>query len=197
MSQILSFQFVSDDGTNFADQIRCAAFDFAKSAGETGVCLILVSGTNTDESVPVVANLGAKEASIVLPLFDWVKDDSFGTAFGLSDSVYVISESLNQAAMQQVQSAFEKETNLFFFELDRPKALIRGFLLCREDENWIPIPRSAEGAAAAAMVLHRDLETGTMESTIEQPGGILEIGLRKEQGRVLGLSAGGPVEVRS
>ena len=55
--------------------------------------------------------------------------------------------------------------------------------------------RTVEGAAAAAMFLHRDLEHGTMEVTVGQPGGILEIGMRKESGEVTGLSAGGPVEV--
>ena len=196
MSQILSFPYLPEGNNPYADQIRCNAFDYAKNTGESGVCLILVTLQDTGKTVQVVANLSAKEASIVLPLFDWEKDYSFGTAFGLSDTVFIISEVSDQAAMQQARETFEKEWNLLFFTLNRENAAIRGSWLDQKSGQWIPVSRSAEGAAAAAAVLHRDMITGTMESTIDQPGGLLEIGLRKERGNVLGLSAGGPVEVR-
>ena len=197
MSQILTFQYLSDVGNADMDLIRCAAFHYAKAEGESGVCLVLVSVEGWGEPVQVVANLNANEASIVLPLFDWEKELSIGTAFGLRDTVYIISDCPGDSAMQEAANAFESSERLFFFALRRADASLTGFWLDRSSGTWIPVIRSAEGAAAAAIVLHRDLESGTMESTVSQPGGILEIGLRKDRSCVLGLSAGGPVEVLS
>lgn len=196
MSQILSFHYSPYDETINADTIRCKAYEFAKASGEAGVCLVLVSLKDLNESVQVVANISAGEASIVLPLFDWEKEYAFGTAFGASGSVYVISDQSSSAAMQQAKDTFIEASELWFFYLDRKNAMLRGSHISAAGNHWTPVLRSAEGAAAAALVLHRSLDTGTMESTVDQPGGILEIGLRKDHGRVLGLSAGGPVEVR-
>ena len=78
--------------------------------------------------------------------------------------------------------------------LNRETAFVQAVDYSVDPQNPIIIGRSTEAAAAAAMVLHQDLENGTMESTIGQPGGILEIGMRKENGKVTGLSAGGPVD---
>lgn len=193
MSQILSFQYTPDQFPITADAVRCAAFEYAKSRNCTGIALILVSLPEQKTPIQVVANLGAGESSSVLPLPDRIEETPVGTLFSFPSGLYIITEQEQQHAFK-LAVAMDEIQNLTLFFLQRDSAQIHGFR--RVGQNWLPAARSAEGAAAAAMVLHSDLENGTMESTIDQPGGLLEIGMRKENGKVTGLSAGGPVEVR-
>lgn len=183
MSEILTFR-PSEPLPDY-DALRCAAFAHAVAAGESGVCLVLVE--TSGETVSVVANVSAGEASVVLPLPKEIREESWGTLFFFPDEVYAVAENADTLD-------FAPEAD-FLVALDRAQAQIRVMRYDRETGEKFPVARSADGAACAAMVLHRDLENGTMESTVGQPGGILEIGMRKENGRVTGLSAGGPVEV--
>ena len=53
----------------------------------------------------------------------------------------------------------------------------------------------ASGSTAAAVVLSSELRDGITEIGVGQPGGDLEVGVRKESGQVTGLSIGGPVHL--
>ncbi|MBQ3970087.1 MAG: hypothetical protein II685_06365, partial [Clostridia bacterium] len=127
---------------------------------------------------------------------EWTEEHSFGQVFSFSGVNYVISDNDRMPKEQEVFSMLKADRPLFLYSLDRSSASITGVQYHPGDQTGTPAERSAEAAAAAALVLHKELQNGTMESTIDQPGGILEIGLRKENGKLLGLSAGGPVEVR-
>ena len=115
----------------------------------------------------------------------------FGTAFAFPGEHYVVTERKLEEIVPQVRAAFP-QSDVIIVTLERESAFITA-VDCSTDPPVV-IGRSTEAAAAAAMVLHQDLENGTMESTIGQSGGILEIGLRKDNGKVTGLSAGGPVD---
>ena len=190
VSQILTVKVPSDSQRYDGDSMRRAAYARALSAGETGVCLVLVERQDYDP-IQVVVHVPAKEASIVLPLPSEMKAFDFGTAFAFPGEYYVVTEQKPEEIVSQVCAAFP-QSNMIIVSLNRENAFITSFD-CSTNPP-IVIGRSTEAAAAAAMILHQDLENGTMESTIGQPGGILEIGMRKENGKVTGLSAGGPVD---
>ena len=190
MSQILTVKVPSGNLRYDGDSMRRAAYTRALSAGETGVCLVLVERQDYDP-IQVVVHVPAKEASIVLPLPSEMKAFDFGTAFAFPGEYYIVTEQKPEEIVSQVCVAFP-QSNMIIVSLNRGNAFITSFD-CSTNPP-IVIGRSTEAAAAAAMVLHQDLENGTMESTIGQPGGILEIGVRKENGKVTGLSAGGPVD---
>lgn len=190
VSQILTVKVPSDNLRYDGDSMRRAAYTRALSAGETGVCLVLVERQDYDP-IQVVVHVPAKEASIVLPLPSEMKAFDFGTAFAFPGEYYIVTEQKPEEIVSQVCAAFP-QSNMIIVSLNRENAFITSFD-CSTNPP-IVIGRSTEAAAAAAMVLHQDLENGTMESTIGQPGGILEIGMRKENGKVTGLSAGGPVD---
>jgi hypothetical protein len=190
MSQILTVEVPSAGQRYDGDSMRRAAYTRALSAGVTGVCLVLVERQDYDP-IQVVVHVPAKEASIVLPLPSEIKAFDFGTAFAFPGEYYIVTEQKPEEIVSQVCAAFP-QSNVIIVSLSRENAFITSFD-CSADPP-IVIGRSTEAAAAAAMILHQDLENGTMESTIGQPGGILEIGMRKENGKVTGLSAGGPVD---
>ena len=190
MSQILTVEVPFVGQRYDGDSMRRDAYTRALGAGETGVCLVLVKRQDYDP-IQVVVHVPAKEASIVLPLPSEIKAFDFGTAFAFPGEYYVVTEQKPEEIVSQVCAAFP-QSNVIIVSLSRENAFITSFD-CSADPP-IVIGRSTEAAAAAAMILHQDLENGTMESTIGQPGGILEIGMRKENGKVTGLSAGGPVD---
>ena len=189
VSQILTVEVPSVGHRYGGDLMRRAAYTRALGAGETGVCLVLVERQDYDP-IQVVVHVPSKEASIVLPLPSEMKAFDFGTAFAFPGEYYVVTEQKPEKIASQVRAAFP-QSNVIVVSLNRENAFITA-VDCSADPPVV-IERSTEAAAAAAMVLHQDLENGTMESTIGQPGGILEIGMRKENGKVTGLSAGGPV----
>ena len=192
MSQILTVEFPSDNLRYDGDAMRRAAYLHAIQAGETGVCLVLVQRHGYDP-IQVVVHVPAKEASIVLPLPAEIRTFGFGTVFSFLDEIIAVTEQNPKEILSEVCTAFP-ESNVIIATLNRENAFIQAGDYSLDPDNPIIIGRSTEAAAAAAMVLHRDLENGTMEPTIGQAGGILEIGMRKENGKVTGLSAGGPVD---
>ncbi len=192
MSQILTVEFSSDNERYNGDDMRRAAYLHALAAGETGVCLVLLKREGY-APIQVVVNVSAKEASVVLPLPTEIKSFDFGTAFTFPGEMLVITEQNSKEILSEVSSTFP-ELNTIIVTLDRETAFAQAGDYSLNPDRPIIISRSTEAAAAAAMVLHQDLLNGTMESTIGQPGGILEIGMRKENGKVTGLSAGGPVD---
>ena len=125
------------------------------------------------------------------------REESFGWAerFDFPAGTFLLSERPCAETLAKALNALPEKTRIFALSLDRETARFETLAYDRETGETHPVRRTAEGAAAVAMLLHRDLQDGTMEVTIGQPGGILEIGLRKEGGRVLGLSAGGPVRM--
>ena len=190
VSQILTVEVPSAGQRYGGDSMRRAAYTRALGEGETGVCLVLVERQDYDP-IQVVVHVPAKEASIVLPLPSEIKMFDFGTAFAFPGEHYVVTELKPEEIVPQVRAAFP-QSDVIIVTLDRESAFITAVDCSTEPP--VVIGRSTEAAAAAAIVLHQDLENGTMESTIGQPGGILEIGMRKENGKVTGLSAGGPVD---
>ena len=190
MSRILSLQ--TDGPFPDYDALRCAAYRFAKESGETGVSLVLVSAGEAPP-VSVVANAPAGEASVVLPLPEWERDYPWGTAYAFPGGVYAVGARFSE--LPEPAEAFPEADRVYLMEFEREHARLSAVCYDPKTGERFPVPRTAEGAAAAAMLLHRGLQNGTMETTIGQPGGILEIGMRKEAGRVTGLSAGGAVEV--
>ena len=193
VSQILSVEFPTADHRYNGDSMRRAAYLCAMQAGETGVCLVLVKRQGYDP-IQTVVNVAAKEASIVLPVPADVKKIDFGTAFFFPDEICLVTEQSPEFILPRISEAFP-HSYVTIVALDRENACITAAAYGMDRELPIVIKRSTEAAAAAAMALHLDLENGTMESTIGQPGGILEIGMRKENGNVTGLSAGGPVDL--
>lgn len=191
MSQFLSVSF--EHACPSADEIRTAAYLRAKDAGEKGVCLVQANLPDKSAPINVVVNLAAGEATVVLPLPCQIQKLSFGEAYTFENGVYVVSEQSAESISEAAQSAFPDAEALYLISVDRASAFSTA-VLCLSG-TLQPISRTVEGAAAAAMFLHSELEQGTMEVTIGQSGGILEIGMRKVGGEVTGLSAGGPVEV--
>lgn len=195
MSQILKVSVPAPNALHDYDALRGVAWCNALISDEQGVCLVLLQIPETDP-IQVVVNLAEKEASIVLPLPSSERSFDFGTAFRFPGGQYIVTEQPEQTVVPAVRAAMPEEETVFIVRMDRESAFIKtGRYVPGKPPSYLP--RSAEAAAAAAMVLHRDLTDGTMESTIGQPGGILEIGLRKQNGAVTGLSAGGPVEMKS
>ena len=192
MSQILTVEYPSDYARYDGDSMRRAAYLHAVHEGETGVCLVLLRRQGYDP-IQVVVNVKAKEASIVLPLPASIKGFAFGTVFSFPDEMIVVTEQKPEEIFAEVRTLFP-EFNAVIVTLNRETASIQATDYSSNPDQPIVIGRSTEAAAAAAMVLHQDLANGTLESTIGQPGGILEIGMRKENGKVTGLSAGGPVD---
>lgn len=192
MSQILTIEVPSVNHRYAGDSMRCAAYTHALHSGETGVCLVLVKRPDYDP-IQVVVNVKAKEASIVLPLPASIKELAFGTVFSFPDEMIVVTEHKPEEILAEVRTLFP-DFDAGIVTLNRETASIQAADYSSDPDQPIMIGRSTEAAAAAAMVLHQDLENGTMESTIGQPGGVLEIGMRKENGKVTGLSAGGPVD---
>ena len=192
MSQILTVKVPSGNLRYDGDSMRRAAYTRALSAGETGVCLVLVERQDYDP-IQVVVNVKAKEASIVLPLPASIKGFAFGTVFSFPDEMIVVTEHKPEEILTEVRTLFP-DFDAVIATLNRETASIQAADYSRNPDQPIMIGRSTEAAAAAAMVLHQDLENGTLESTIGQPDGILEIGMWKENGKVTGLSAGGPVD---
>ena len=192
MSQILTVEYSSDYAFYDGDSMRNFAYLHAVHAGETGVCLVLLQRHGYDP-IQVVVHVSAKEASIVLPLPAETKEFDFGTAFAFPGEIIVVTEQEPKDILSEVYAAFP-ETSTFIAMMNRQTAFVQAGDYSLDPDHPIIIGRSTEVAAAAAMVLHQDLENGTMESTIGQPLGILEIGMRKENGKVTGLSAGGPVD---
>ena len=192
MSQILTIEVPSVNHRYAGDSMRCAAYEHALRSGQTGVCLVLVKRPDYNP-IQVVVNVKAKEASIVLPLPASIKGFAFGTLFSFPDEMIVVTEQKPEEILAEVCTLFP-EFNAVIVTLNRETASIQATDYSSNPDQPIVIGRSTEAAAAAAMVLHQDLANGTMESTIGQPGGILEIGMRKENGKVTGLSAGGPVD---
>lgn len=194
VSQILSVKVPASDHRYHGDSLRLAAFQQTVDAGETGVCLVLVERADA-APIQVVVNAAAREASIVLPVPMETRPFSFGTAFLFPEEICLVTEQTPEEIVSPARAAFP-EVNLVIVTLERETACIKAYDYGTETNQPALLERSTEAAAAAAMVLHQDLENGTMESTIGQPGGILEIGMRKEHGKVTGLSAGGPVEMQ-
>ena len=194
MSQILNVQITAPDALTNFDGLRCTAYSNAFVAGETGVCLVLLQ-VPSGETIRVVVNMAEKEASIVLPLPDEARSLDCGDAFLFPGGWFVVTEQTAQEALPAVRKAFPEVETIFIVTLNRETAFIT-LSRCVPEKLPVLVLRSAEATAAAAMVLHRDLADGTMESTVGQRGGILEIGLRKQGGEVVGLSAGGPVEMK-
>ena len=192
MSQILTIEVPSANHRYAGDSMRCAAYEHALRSGETGVSLVLVKRPDYDP-IQVVVNVRAKEASIVLPLPTSIKGFAFGTVFSFPDEMIVVTDHTPEEVLAEVRTLFP-DFDAVIVTLNRETASIQAVDYSLNPDQPIMIARSTEAAAAAAMVLHQDLENGTMESTIGQPGGILEIGMRKENGKVTGLSAGGPVD---
>ncbi len=190
MSQILTVEVPSFSLRYGGDAMRRAAFTRALGAGETGVCLVLIKREDYDP-IQVVVHVPTKEASIVLPVPKEIKEFDFGTAIAFPGECYVVTEQNTEEIISQVRAAFPL-SDVIIVTLNRENAFITA--VDYSVDPPVVIGRSTEAAAAAAMVLHQDMENGTMESTIGQTCGILEIGMRKENGKVTGLSAGGPVE---
>ena len=192
MSQIL--ELTMTERVCDSDALRCAAFDCAERAGEQSACLVQVHTADAG-TVLVMVNVGAGEASAVLPLPTREETIGWAERFDFPAGTFLISERPCAETLKQAQTALPEAKRIFALSLDRETARFETLLHDRETGETRPVRRTAEGAAAAAMLLHRELQDGTMEITVGQPGGILEIGLRKEAGRVLGLSAGGPVRM--
>lgn len=192
MSDILTIEVPSAGHRYDGDFMRRAAYEHAMASGETKVCLVLVKRDGFDP-IQVVVNGNAKEASIVLPVPTDVMTFDFGTAVVFPGEIYLVTGQNPEMVISKAGKAFP-QSDVIIVTLDRESAFITAADYRLNEDHPILIGRSAEAAAAAAIVLHQDLENGTMESTIGQPGGILEIGMRKENGKVTGLSAGGPVE---
>ena len=191
MSQFLSVSF--EHAHPSADEIRIAAYHCAMDAGEKGVCLVQAKVLDHAAPINVVVNIAAGEATVVLSLPKQIHAFPFGWAYYFESGVYLVTEQPAVAVSKDVRSSVSDTDPLYLLALDKESAFVTT-MLCLPDALR-PVPRTVEGAAAAAMYLHRDLEHGTMEVTVGQAGGILEIGMRKESGEVTGLSAGGPVEV--
>ena len=191
MSQFLSVSF--EHAHPSADEIRIAAYRCAMDAGEKGVCLVQAKVLDHAAPINVVVNIAAGEATVVLSLPKQIHAFPFGWAYYFESGVYLVTEQPAEAVSKDVRSSVSDTDPLYLLALDQESAFVTT-MLCLPDALR-PVPRTVEGAAAAAMYLHRDLEHGTMEVTVGQAGGILEIGMRKESGEVTGLSAGGPVEV--
>jgi hypothetical protein len=194
MSQILNVKINSTDVLRDYDGLRCIAFANAMLAGETGVCLVLLEIPST-EPIRVVVNMAQKEASVVLPLPEAERSFDFGTAFLFPAGWFVVTEQTAQQVLPDLRAAMPEVETVYIVTLDPETAHVT-LTCCVPEKPPVFVARKVEAAAAAAMVLHRDLSDGTMEQTIGQRGGILEIGLRKQGGMLIGLSAGGPVEVK-
>ena len=191
MSQILNVSITAPNALHDFDALRGVAWCNALVSDEKDVCLVLLQVPGSDP-IQVVVNVGEKEASIVLPLPSAEQSFEFGTAFTFPGGLFLVTEQPAVQVLPTARAALQETGTIYIVTMDRKTAFVKA-ARCVPDKPPVYLPRSAEAAAAAAMVLHSDLMDGTMESTIGQPGGVLEIGLRKQDGAVMGLSAGGPV----
>ena len=157
------------EGAADANLLRAAGYYYAKQQNQPGMAFVLVEGSGLGDPRAVVANAEAETASAVLPLPERLETRPTGadaTLDGLLYHVTTTGESFSDGVTVHL----------------------------RESDSRIDC-LSAEAAAAAAVYLTRDLRDGTMELNIGVGGGVLEIGLRRDEGAVAGLSVGGEMRL--
>lgn len=181
--------------------LRCAGFYRALCRAEQGKCCVMAEISGADGVLPVMVDVAQSAASTTMPLpvsverLDWPGAPVHRVAFdGITH--YVVDRAEPDDAL--VQRALRDDAGspaVGVIFLDRATGAIRPIVYVRETGSCVAETSCASGSTAAAIVLSADLLDGITEIGVGQPGGDLEVGVRKEAGQVTGLSIGGPIRL--
>lgn len=179
--------------------LRCAGFYQALCRGERGKCCVMVEISGAPGVLPVMVDVAQGAASTTMPLpksvqrLNWPEVTAHRVVFeGITHYVFDCVEAEEALVQRAVRDAADAPAvGAVFF--DRATGSIRPVVYVRQTETCVAETSCASGSTAAAIVSSEDLHDGITEIGVGQPGGDLEVGVRKEFGCVTGLSIGGPV----
>lgn len=179
--------------------LRCAGFYQALCRGEQGKCCIMAEISGADGVLPVMVDVGQGIVSTTMPLpvsveaLDWPEASVHRVTFdGITHWVIDRAEP-DDALVQRAVAGSGDAPAVGSIFLNRATGAIRPIVYVRQTGSCVAETSCASGSTAAAVVLAADLRDGITEIGVGQPGGDLEVGVRKEAGQVTGLSIGGPV----
>lgn len=179
--------------------LRCAGFYQALRRSERGKCCVMAEISGVDGVLPVMVDVAQSAASTTMPLpvsvavLDWPEAPVHRVTFdGITHYVIDRAEPDNALIQRAIQDASASPAvGVMFF--NRATGAIRPVVYVRQTDSCVAETSCASGSTATAIVLSSDLRDGITEIGVGQPGGDLEVGVRKEAGQVTGLSIGGPV----
>lgn len=181
--------------------LRCAGFYQALCCGEQGKCCVMVEISGATGVLPVMVDVAQQAASTTMPLpasvetLNWPETPASRVTFdGITHYVIDRAEPDDALVRRTIQDAGARPAVGAIF-LNRATGAIQPIVYVRETGSCIAETSCASGSTAAAVVLASELRDGITEIGVGQPGGDLEVGVRKEAGRVTGLSIGGPVSL--
>lgn len=179
--------------------LRCAGFYQALCRGEQGKCCVMAEISGADGVLPVMVDVAQSAASTTMPLpvsveaLDWPEALAHRVTFdGITHYVIERAEPDNALVQRAIQDASASPAVGAIF-LNRATGAIQPIVYVRQTDSCVAETSCASGSTAAAIVLSAELCDGITEIGVGQPGGDLEVGVRKEAGRVTGLSIGGAV----
>lgn len=177
--------------------LRAVGFYRALCRNETERCCVLTEISGAAQALPVLADPARRAASTVMPLPARV--ERLGWAWRVAfDGIthYVFDRAAPEDALvRRAVAAAPEAAAVGAVFLDRAACAIRPVVYVRATDSCVAETSCASGSTAAAVVLAEGEADGISEFSIAQPGGTLEVGVRREGGRVTGLSLGGPVEL--
>lgn len=179
--------------------LRCAGFYQALCRGERGKCCVMAEISGADGVLPVMVDVAQGAASTTMPLpvsveaLDWPEAPVHRVTFdGITHYVIARAEPDDTLVQCAIRDAASSPAVGAIF-LNRTTGAIQPIVYVRQTDSCVAETSCASGSTAAAVVLSSDLCDGITEIGVGQPGGDLEVGVRKEAGQVTGLSIGGPV----
>lgn len=179
--------------------LRCAGFYQALRRGERGKCCVMAEISGADGVLPVMVDVAQGTASTTMPLpvsvaaLDWPEAPVHRVTFeGITHYVVDRAEPDDALVQRAIRDAAQPPAvGVMFF--NRATGAIRPVVYVRQTDSCVAETSCASGSTAVAVVLSEALRDGITEIGVGQPGGDLEAGVRREAGRVTGLSIGGPV----
>ena len=181
--------------------LRCAGYFQALCRAEQGKCCVMAEISGAPGVLPVMVDVAQSMASTTMPLpvsvetLAWPETAVHRVAFyGITHYVIDRAEPDDALVQRAIQDAGACPAVGAIF-LNRATGAIRPIVYVRVTGSCVAETSCASGSTAAAVVLSSDLRDGITEIGVGQPGGDLEVGVRKESGQVTGLSIGGPVRL--
>lgn len=181
--------------------LRCAGYFKALCRGERRKCCVMAEISGAPGVLPVMVDVAQNAVSTTMPLpqsmerLDWPEVTAHRVSFdGITHYVIDCAEPDDTFVRRAIQDAADTPAVGAIF-LNRATGAIRPVVYVRQTGTCVAETSCASGSTATAVVLATSLHDGITEIGIGQPGGDLEVGVRKEAGRVTGLSIGGPIHL--
>lgn len=163
-----------------ADHVCAAAFLYAVQSGESGHAVVMAESCGTTAPIPVVADMKTGHVTVCPPI-PVVHDPADGVR-------RMDFPGLRCYVGTQISNVPDAETPVMLVRRSADCSMVNVQLCLSHGAPLIELPASGIAAAAAVIDYASTFPNGVSECGVGMPGGELEVGVKVEDGAVLGLS---------